>query len=75
MNLRDAATILGRVVTTADVARALGASPHSVRQARLVTGASGYRHPPEGWQRACAKLARKRIRELERLVTALEKDQ
>lgn len=73
MNFRTAAGVLGSQITTADLAHALGLSAHSVRQARLQEGAPGYRRPPDGWQRAFARLARERIRELESIAEVLER--
>jgi hypothetical protein len=58
IDFRTAAGVLGGQITTADMAHALGSSPHSVRQARLQEGAPGDRRPPDGWQRVFARLAR-----------------
>ena len=54
-----------------DVATALGCSYSLVRQARLSRTNVSFRNPPRGWQKALAKLARKRARELERLAEQL----
>jgi hypothetical protein len=72
MEFREAAQLLGEQITTAQMAEALGVSEASVRQARLIEGAAGYRRPPEGWQKALAKMARERGKELERLAAQLE---
>ena len=72
MDFRTAANILGSQITTADIAKALDMSPHSIRQARLQEGAPGYRKPPEGWQKALIRLAKQRNRELKALIEALE---
>jgi hypothetical protein len=72
MDFRTAAHILGRQITTADMAKAVGMSDHSVRQARLVEGAPGYRTPPKEWEIALAQLARERIAELQAFVWELE---
>ncbi len=72
MEFRDAAQVLGEQITTADMARELGVSHHTVRQARLVEGAPGWRRPPDGWEAIFARLARQRARELERLAEELE---
>lgn len=71
MDFRTAANILGRQVTTADMARALNMSPHSIRQARLQEGAPGYRKPPDGWREALLQLAEERDSELADLIAAL----
>ena len=74
IDFRSAANILGAQISTADMAAALGVSPHSVRQARLLEGAPGYRTPPRGWNRALAVLARERVAELERLIRDLDEE-
>lgn len=74
MDFRTAANILGRQITTADMAKAVGMSDHSVRQARLIEGAPGYRTPPKEWETALMRLARERIAELEAFVRGLESD-
>lgn len=72
MDFRTAANIIGRQITTADMAKAVGMSDHSVRQARLIEGAPGYRTPPKEWETALVRLARERIAELEAIVRELE---
>lgn len=74
MDFRTAANILGEQITTADMAEALGVSPHSIRQARLQEGAPGYRKPPEGWQQAFVRLAKERCRDLQAFIDALERE-
>jgi hypothetical protein len=71
MDFRTAVNILGRQVTTAEMADALGLSSHSVRQARLQEGAPGYRNPPKVWKPALIALAEARKKELEELLDAL----
>lgn len=72
MDFRTAANVLGQQITTADMAEALGVSPHSVRQARLQDGAPGFRKPPEGWSQVFARLARERCSELSAFIEDLE---
>jgi hypothetical protein len=72
MNFRTAVNILGRQITTAEIAEAAGMSPSSIRQARLQEGAPGYRTPPKGWHAAIIKLAEERRDELDRLVEILK---
>ena len=50
-----------------DIARQAACSVQTVRQARMDTGAAGYRPPPQGWEKAIAKLARERAGELVKL--------
>jgi hypothetical protein len=73
MDFRTAANLLGEQITTAEIAEALGVSPHSIRQARLVEGAPGFRRPPAGWQEALARLAEQRGTELKALAAELRK--
>jgi hypothetical protein len=72
MDFRTAANILGQQITTADMAEALGVSPHSVRQARLQDGAPGFRKPPDGWPQVFVRLAKQRCREFEVFIEELE---
>ena len=72
MDFRTAVNILGRQVTTAEIAEAAGMSPSTIRQARLQEGAPGYRTPPKGWHAAIIKLAEERRDELDRLVETLK---
>lgn len=71
MDFRAAANILGRQISTADMAEAMGVSSHSVRQARLVEGAPGYRTPPKEWISVIIRLAEERKRELDQLIDVL----
>lgn len=74
MDFRTAANILGQQITTADMANALGVSPHSIRQARLQNGAPGFRKPPEGWPQVFVQLAKERCSELQAFVEFLERE-
>lgn len=73
MTFQTAIDRLGIRVTHEEVAAALGVSVASVRQYRLAEGAKARRTPPAGWQRALAKLARERGRELKGLAEELER--
>jgi predicted transcriptional regulator len=73
MNFRDAVDRLGERVAHEQVADALGVSVASVRQYRLSPKAKAHRTPPNGWQKALARLARERSRELRALAEALER--
>lgn len=72
MTFKDATDRLTACISLSDVAAALDRSDASVRRARLGPKTSAYRNPPDSWERALAKLARKRARELERLAEELE---
>jgi len=74
VDFKAAAHVLGAQVTTAEMAEALGVSPHSIRQARLLEGTAGYRKPPEGWQVAMIGLAQQRVDQLSALIDALERE-
>lgn len=62
----------GTCISLADLADAVGVPHQSLRRARLDRDSPSYRQPPAGWERALAKLARKRARELDRLAEELE---
>jgi len=50
----------------------MGMSVAAVRQARLDPAGTSYRTPPAGWQKAIAKLCRKRGGQLVKLAEELE---
>lgn len=72
MDFRTAVNILGRQITTAEIAEAAGMSPSSIRQARLQEGAPGYRTPLKGLKTPVKQLAARRVRELQSLIEELE---
>ena len=74
MDFREAAQLLGRQITTADMAKELDVSGHAVRQARLQEGAPGYRKAPEGWRTGFSRLALTRIEELQALISELSSE-
>lgn len=74
MNFRKATDELLSSVTLEDLANALGSSVQAVRQARAQESTSAFRRPPEGWEAASAKLARKQATRLNRLAEKLESD-
>lgn len=51
-----------------DLAKALGASVASIRQARLSTDALAHRSPPADWENAVLQLAEERVRHFQKLV-------
>jgi hypothetical protein len=59
--------------TREEVAEALSVSVHSVIQAMLPAKSASKRNAPDGWQKAIAKLARKRGAELAKLAEQLER--
>jgi hypothetical protein len=60
-------------LTRADIAKALGCSLSSVRQAKLGDGNAARRSPPQGWEGPLAALAEKEGNRLLRLSKALDK--
>lgn len=73
MTFRDAIDRLGARITHEEVAEALGVSVASVRQYRLSPEAQAHRSAPAGWQKALARLARERGKELKALADQLER--
>ena len=65
-------TFLANNVGLKDVAEALGVSYSTVRATRLPEDSPSHRNPPEGWERALARLARERAGNLSRLAKELE---
>jgi len=67
MNFKQATDALLESITLEDLATAMGVSIQAVRQARAMEDKASHRSPPEGWESAVAKLAKRRARELARL--------
>jgi hypothetical protein len=74
MDFQSATDRVAGCVTHEELAEALGLSPQTIRVARLSPDSPNYRKPPEGWERALAKLARKRGGELVKLAEQLEQE-
>lgn len=74
MDFIEATDALARKVSHEDLARELGVSVQTVRQARMDPESPSYRQPPASWRRAVADLARRRGGELQELAEALEGD-
>ena len=68
MDFKTAMNELTQHVGLRELAEELGVSPDRLFWARMRTNGS----PPEGWQKAAAKLARRRAKELEQLAEQLE---
>ena len=71
MTFKEATDRLTAGVSLSDVAVALDRSAASIRRARLAPKTASYRNPPEGWEPAVAKLARKSANDLNRLAAEL----
>jgi hypothetical protein len=63
----------GARITLADMAKAAGVSHQTLRRSRLDPESVSYREPPEGWERALAKLVQKRATDLIRLAEDLRR--
>ncbi len=72
MDFRKATDALFAGVSHADLAKALGVSVPLVRQARLGDRAKARRTPPEGWEKAVARLAEEQAKRYSRLAGRLQ---
>lgn len=61
MTFRRATDALFSSVKHADLAKALGVSVASIRQARLSSAAAAHRAPPDDWRNAVIRLAESRV--------------
>lgn len=74
MNFKKATDGLFDRVSHEDLARALGISVATIRQARLSQQANAYRSPPDDWEEAVIRLAKERISHYQRLIDGLQHD-
>jgi hypothetical protein len=74
MDFRQATDGLCAKVDHEDVARALGVSLQTVRQARLQPDANARRSPPAGWREAVIRLAEEKVGQYRRLIEQLRAD-
>ena len=68
MDFKKATDGLFSRVTHGDLAKRLGASVATVRQARLRPGAMAHRAPPENWRDAVIRIAESRIMHYRKLI-------
>jgi hypothetical protein len=73
MDFKAASDRLIDCVSLSDIATAVGKSDAMIRRARLDPSTDSYRSPPDGWERAIAKLATERAAELARLANELRR--
>jgi hypothetical protein len=73
MKFREAVDSLCSALTHEDVAKALGVSVQSIRQARMKKDSKSYREPPKNWERAIIRLAENRASYYRRLIEKLRK--
>jgi len=70
MNFKEATDRLFDRINHEELAKILGISIASIRQARLKPGAKAHREPPPNWQEAIVDLAEKRVQHYRRLIEA-----
>src|SRR6476659_8888262 len=73
MKFREAIDALCTCLNHQDVAKALGVSVQTVRQARLKEDSDGFRAPPKNWERAVIRLAEARVSHYHKLLEKLTK--
>ena len=73
MNFREAIDALCTCLNHQDVAKALGVSVQTVRQARLKEDSDGFRAPPRNWERTVIRLAEARLSHYRKLIEKLKK--
>ena len=71
MKFREATDTLCASLNHEDVAKALGVSVQTVRQARLKEDSNGFRAPPRNWERAIIRLAEARVLHYRKLIEEL----
>jgi transposase-like protein len=71
MDFREATDGLCGKVDHEDVARALGVSLQTIRQARLQAQTKSHRSPPPGWRDAIVRLAEEKVGHYQRLIAEL----
>jgi hypothetical protein len=73
MNFKEATDGLFDRVDHAELAKALGVSVASIRQARLSPTAKAYRQPPNNWENVVIRLAEERVWHYRELIETLRK--
>jgi hypothetical protein len=71
MDFRKVTDQLCASITHEDIARQLGVSVQSIRQARMNRKANGRRSPPDNWKEAVVALAEQRIADYKSLIERL----
>jgi hypothetical protein len=72
MNFREAVDALCVSLTHEDVAKALGVSLQTIRQARLREDSVAFRAPPKNWKAAIIRLAEGRASYYRRLIEKMK---
>jgi hypothetical protein len=71
MNFSEAVDVLCKPLNHQHVAKALGVSVQTVRQARLSEDSRAFRPPPKNWKKAIIRLAEARVVHYRKLVEQL----
>jgi hypothetical protein len=71
MDFREATDRLCRGINHASLAKALGVSIPTIRQARLDVQAKARRHPPPNWEHAVIRLAEQQVWNNRKLIEEL----
>ncbi len=71
MDFKKATDDLFDAISHEDLARILGVSIATVRQARLQPTAKAHRSPPDAWEDAVVRLAGQQIQRYRQLISAL----
>jgi hypothetical protein len=72
MNFKEATDGLFDRIDHAKLAKALGVSVASIRQARLDPTAKAHRNPPDGWREKALRLAEGRVLHYRKLIERLK---
>jgi DNA-binding GntR family transcriptional regulator len=72
MDFREAVDALCDSLSHEDVAKALGVSLQTVRQARLREDSNAFRTPPKNWKAAIIRLAEARASHYRKLIEKLK---
>jgi hypothetical protein len=72
MSFREATDALCASLNHEDVAKALGVSVQSVRQARLRPDSMAFRAPPQNWKNAIIRLAEARVSHYRKLIEKMK---
>jgi hypothetical protein len=73
MKFREAVDAVCSALTHEDVAKALGVSVQTIRQARMKEDSKSSRAPPQNWERALIRLAENRVLYYRKLMDKLRK--
>jgi transposase len=72
MDFREATESLCAGLSHEELAKELGVSVATIRQARLRPEAKAHRSPPDNWREAVRRLAEQRASQYQRLISELD---